>query len=141
VYAAGYNGRAVAVDLETGLVLWQQELSTYAGLGIDLNHVYVSDVFGTVIALERRRGTPIWRQEALRLRDLSAPIRYRDAVVVGDFEGYVHWLDPNDGRFIARTRAASNRVAAAPLVVGQHVYVQTEDGTLAAFTIVEEAPR
>jgi outer membrane protein assembly factor BamB len=140
VYAAGYHGRAVAVDLDSGLVLWQQELSTYAGLGVDANNVYVSDEFGTVIALDRSRGTPIWRQEALRLRDLSAPTRYASAIIVGDLEGYLHWLDPVDGHFVARSRAGSGRVAAAPLVVGPRVFVQTEDSTLAAFTIVERAP-
>jgi outer membrane protein assembly factor BamB len=138
VYASGYHGRAVAIDLDAGLVLWQHEISSYAGLGADLNNVYVTDEFGAVVALDRRRGTPVWRQEALRLRDVTAPTRYANTVVVGDLEGYVHWLDPVDGRFLARERAASARIAAEPLVVGQNVYVQTDDGTVAAFTLVEE---
>lgn len=135
VYVVGYHGRAVGIDLQTGVVLWQQELSSYAGLGADFNNVYVTSDFDAVVALNRMAGTQVWRQEALRLRDVTAPTRYADTVVVGDFEGYVHWLSPDNGEFLARERAAGGRISAPPLVVGENVYVQGDDGTLAAFTL------
>jgi outer membrane protein assembly factor BamB len=135
VYVAGYNGRAVGIDLETGVVLWQQDLSSYAGLGTDINNVYVTSDFDAVVALEREAGTQLWRQEALRLRDVTAPTRFANTLVVGDFEGYLHWLSPDNGSFLARERAAGERITGAPLVVGQNVYVQGDDGTIAAFTL------
>jgi outer membrane protein assembly factor BamB len=135
VYVVGYHGRAVGIDLETGVVLWQQEMSSYAGLSADINNVYVTSDFDAVIALERNSGTQLWRQEALRLRDVTAPTRYANTLVVGDSEGYVHWLSPDNGDFLARERAAGERISSAPLVVGQNVYVQGDDGTVAAFTV------
>ena len=51
-------------------------------------------------------GTQLWRQEALRLRDVTAPTRYANTLVVGDFEGYLHWLSPDDG--------SSSRASARP---------------------------
>ncbi len=135
VYVVGYQGRAVGIDLQTGVVLWQQDLSSYAGLGTDINNVYITSDFDAVVALEREAGTQLWRQEALRLRDVTAPTRYANTVVVGDFEGYLHWLSPDDGSFLARERAARDRISAAPLVVGQNVYVQGDDGTVAAFSL------
>ena len=135
VFAVGYHGRAIGVALENGVVLWQQELSSYAGLGVDLSSVYVTDENSELVALERGAGTPIWRQDALRLRDATAPSAYGNTVVVGDFEGFVHWIDPQDGSFLARERAASNRITSAPLVVGRNMIVQSEDGTVAAYTV------
>ena len=135
VYVVGYHGRAVGIDLETGVVLWQQELSSYAGLGADINTVYVTSDFDAVVALSRQGGTQLWSQEALRLRDVTAPTRFANTLVVGDYEGYVHWLSPDDGRFLAREKGAGERITAAPLVVGENVYVQGDDGTLAAFTV------
>jgi outer membrane protein assembly factor BamB len=135
VYVVGYHGRAVGIDLETGVVLWQQDLSSYAGLGADINNVYVTSDFDAVIALERDSGTQLWSQEALRLRDLTAPTRYANTLVVGDFEGYLHWLSPDNGSFLARERAAGQRISGPPLVVGQNVYVQGDDGTVAAYTL------
>ena len=135
VFAVGYHGRAIGVALENGVVLWQQELSSYAGLGVDVSSVYVTDEFSELVALERDSGTPRWRQDALRLRDVTAPTAYGNTVVVGDFEGFVHWIDPGDGSFLARERAASNRITSAPLVVGRNMIVQSEDGTVAAYTV------
>ena len=138
VYAVGL-GRAVGIALETGLVLWQQEISSFAGLGADFNNVYVTNELSEVVALDRGAGTPRWSQDALRLRDLTAPTRFGRTIVVGDLEGYVHWLSPDDGSFLARERVSSQRIAAAPLVVGENLFTQSEDGTLAAYTIVEDA--
>jgi len=139
VYAVGL-GRAVGIALETGLVLWQQEVSSHSGLGADFNNVYVTNDFSEIVALDRTGGTPRWRQVALRLRDLTAPTRFGPTVVVGDLEGYVHWLSPDDGSFLARERASSQRIAAPPLVVGQNLYTQSEDGSITAFTIVTDEP-
>jgi outer membrane protein assembly factor BamB len=139
VYAAGYHGRVVGIDLQTGLVLWQQEISSFAGIGVDVNNVYVTDEFGTVAAFSRRGGAPVWRQEALRLRDVTAPARFGNTVVVGDLGGYLHWLDPATGDFLARERAASGRITGPALVVGQRMFVQGDDGTVAAFQIRDES--
>jgi outer membrane protein assembly factor BamB len=138
VYAAGFQGRAIGVDLNTGLVLWEHDVSSYAGLGADSANVYVTDDFSGITALARRGGGVVWRQEALRLRDVTAPVRFRDAVVVGDFQGYLHWLDVTDGRFLARSRVTGERITSTPLVVGVNLLVQADDGTLAAFALVEE---
>jgi outer membrane protein assembly factor BamB len=135
VYVVGYHGRAVGIDLVTGSILWQQEFSSFSGLSADFNNVYVTSDVDAIVAMSRTAGTQLWTQEALRLRDVTAPTRYANTVVVGDFEGYVHWLSPDDGRFLARERAAGDRISSAPLVIGENVYVQGDDGTLAAFTL------
>jgi len=139
VYAASFQGTAAAIDLASGVVLWERRLSSFTGIGVDTRNVYVTDDVSTVIALDRQLGTEAWRQSALRLRDVTAAVRHGAALVVGDYDGYVHWLDVNDGHFLARTRVASAQIAAKPLAVGPLVFIQSEDGTLAAFEIVEES--
>jgi outer membrane protein assembly factor BamB len=138
VYAASFQGRAAAIDLATGLVLWERQLSSFTGIGVDTRSVYVTNDVSTVIALDRQLGTESWRQEALRLRDVTAAVRHQSAVVVGDYDGYVHWLDPGDGSFLARARVASAQISATPIIVGPLLLVQSEDGTLAAFEILDE---
>jgi outer membrane protein assembly factor BamB len=139
VYVVGYHGRALGIDLATGVVLWQQDVSSYAGLGADFNNIYVTNDFDAIVALAREGGNEVWRQDALRLRDVTAPTRFAETLVVGDLEGYLHWLDPADGHLLARAKAAGDRISAAPLVVGQNVYVQGDDGTVAAFTLRDDA--
>ncbi len=138
VYVVSFHGRVVGIDLTTGIVLWQQDMSSYAGLGADVSNVYVTNEVDAVIALDRRGGTQVWRQEALRLRDVTAPTRYENALVVGDYQGYLHWLDPADGHFIAREHATGERIGSAPIVVGDNVYVQGDDSSVAAYTTVQK---
>lgn len=135
VYTASYQGRAVGINLGSGNMIWQEELSSFAGLGVDVNNVYVTTSDGTVVALGRRSGTELWRQPALARRDVTAPTRFESSLVVGDFDGYLHWMSPEDGAFVARRRAGGDRVTSAPIVVNRTLVAQTADGSIAAFRL------
>jgi outer membrane protein assembly factor BamB len=134
VYAVGYQGRVAMIALDTGQLWWSREMSSYRGLAIDDDQVYVSTSDGDVVALRRRDGTVVWQQKGLARRGLSPPAVDGDAVVVGDFEGYLHWLDRSSGKFIAREHPGDTRIAAPPLVMGGRIFVIDEGGHLEAFS-------
>jgi outer membrane protein assembly factor BamB len=64
---------------------------------------------------------------------LTRPAFYGNYVVVGDMEGYLHWLDTDLGAFVARVRADKDGFAAAPFSVGTTLYVLTKKGELIAY--------
>lgn len=134
LYAAAYQGNVVAIDLRDGRTIWSRELSSHAGVAVDDDQVYVTDAFSHVWALDRASGGTLWQQDRLRLRGLTAPIVTSRGIVVADFEGYVHWLSPGDGGFIARERAGSAGVTATPLVRGDVVHVLGREGQLTALS-------
>lgn len=134
VYAAGYQGRVASLAAESGQVMWAREISTYAGIGADWNNVYIVADNGELIAL-RRNGSDVWRQDALLRRTPTAPVAFNNAVVVGDFEGYVHFFSNVDGAPVARLRAGKSLFSGAPVVVGTRLLVQSEDGKLTAFAV------
>lgn len=138
VYAASVRGRAAAIFRANGNDFWDENISSFSGIGVDSSHVYITNEFDAVIALNRQTGAEVWRQEALRLRDVTAAVRFRDMVVVADYEGYLHWLNAEDGSFMTRNRAASAQITAKPFVLGPLLVVQSEDGTIAAFEVVDE---
>ena len=133
LYLVAYGGGVAALDLRGGGLVWQHDASSNAGLDVDQRQVYISDASGTVLALDRATGKPLWTQEALARRRLSAPIVVGNTVVVGDFEGYLHWLETRTGRIVGRVRAANQAIMATPRVNGSVVLVQGQDGVLAAF--------
>jgi len=141
IYAAGYQGRVAALASESGQVLWARELSTYAGVTADWDNLYVVADQGELIALLRRNGTDVWRHETLLRRDPTAPVVYNTAVVVGDFEGYVHFFANTDGRLLARVRVGKGMIAGAPVVASGKLLVQSEDGKLTAFVVPEPATK
>lgn len=132
IYVGTYNGGLAAVDLKTGTVLWRRVLSTYAGLAGASGMLYISDSQDNVWAARASDGAGVWEQTSLRYRHLSPPAVIGDLLAVGDFEGYVHWLSRSDGRIVARTKAAGDRITARPVAVGGILYVYGNDGTVTA---------
>lgn len=135
IYAAGYQGRLAAVAAESGQVLWAVEVSSYEGLSADWTSLYTVQDGGVVIALSRRNGTETWRQEALLRREPSLPVPFLTTVVTGDFEGYLHFFSNVDGEPVARLRQGSAAITSDPVVVADRLYVQSDDGTLAAYVV------
>ena len=138
--AAAYQGKIVAVDMEGGRLLWSREISTHSALAADNTNAYVTDARDQVIALDLRTGATVWKQDKMALRRLSAPAVTGNAVAVADFEGYVHWLARDDGRFLARARVARAAVLAAPIADGATLYVSTQNGYLAALRLGTHTP-
>jgi len=104
IYVAGYQGRIAAVKLDSGQLIWSRDFSSYSGLYVDAYRVYVTDAQGQVWALNRYNGSTLWRQNKLLRRQLTAPEAHDNYVVVGDYDGYIHWLNREDGKLIARKR-------------------------------------
>jgi outer membrane protein assembly factor BamB len=140
VYAAGYHGRVASLAVESGQVLWAREISGLSGLAADWNNIYLVGEDGALLALVRRNGEDVWRQEALIRREPTAPVAFSTAVVVGDFEGYVHFFNNLDGRPVARVRVGKGMISHAPVVIGGRLYVQSESGTLSAFDVPDPKP-
>ncbi|MEA3275843.1 MAG: outer membrane protein assembly factor BamB [Pseudomonadota bacterium] len=134
VYVGTYNGDLAAVDLQSGAVLWRRALSAHSGLAAAGGMLYVTDSDDQVWAAQPNDGTGTWKQEQLRYRRLTAPAVVGDLVVVGDVDGYVHWLSRRDGRLMAREEVADGPITARPLVSDGRLLVYGDDGTVAALS-------
>jgi outer membrane protein assembly factor BamB len=135
IYVAGYQGRVAGLALESGSALWSRELSSYSGLAVDFTNVYVVTDESEVVALSRSNGTEYWRQDGLLRRGLSRPAAMTGSVVVGDFEGYLHWLDSRSGEMQARERVDNSRISGDLYVQDGRIYAQTESGRLVGYAL------
>ena len=135
VYASGYHGPTVALSRLTGQSRWSRDLPSATGAASDGQYVYVTDNHGAVWALEKSNGVPVWNQPVLRARDLTVPDPYGDALVVGDLQGYVHFISKKDGSILGRERVGSDPITARPLTLGNILVVQTTGGDVAAYIL------
>src|ERR1700674_4130482 len=133
VFATGFQGRTAMLALDSGQVWWAHDMSSYRGLAVDADNLYVTQSDGIVVALRQRDGSELWRTQKLKLRRLSTPVLTSTAVAVADFQGYVHWLDKVSGELVARERVAKERVTNSPVAAGDTVVVLTDGGKLAAY--------
>ncbi len=133
VFAIGFQGRLAMLALDNGQIWWAHDLSSYRGLALDGEHLYVATAEGDVVALVSRTGAEFWRQKALAWRGLSAPVVIGNHVVVADYQGYVHFLDKSNGEIVARVKSGGTRVSNPPVVAGDTVIVINDDGRISAF--------
>jgi outer membrane protein assembly factor BamB len=134
IFAATYQGKIDSVEWSSGRILWSHDISSYTGMIADDNTVYVSDAKSAVWAFGADSGLVNWRQTELEARIVTTPASMGNYVVVGDAQGFLHWLSKRDGHFAAREFAGS-AIYAAPLVDHNVLYALTNKGYLVAYTL------
>jgi len=132
VCAVAYQGRVACYEAATGRQLWARELSSATGVSLDARYAYVSDDKGAVQALDRSNGQSVWKQDKLTYRQLTLPLPEGQAIAVGDFEGFVHFLSRESGSFVSRYETKGGAVRAVPIALPAGLLVQAEDGSLHA---------
>ena len=135
VCAVAYQGRVACFELANGNQVWARDISSSAGLDMDQTRIYVSDDKGAVQAFARDGGASLWRQDALANRGLSRPIVLGRRVAVADFQGFVHFLDADDGAFAARAATDGSAIRADPQRVAGGLVVQTRKGGVIALGV------
>ena len=141
VYTISYNGNLVAVDMMSGRTLWKREYSSYRNVSLELNTLYLTDSKGSVVAVDANNGIEKWTNSELSNRQLTEPVVYKNNLVLGDLEGYFHFIDKKSGRIVARYQhfngwdSASEGSQAKPVVSGDILYVQNRDGVLTALSL------
>ena len=162
VYTVAYQGRLAAVKIDSGRILWVRDISSYAGMVIDSNKIYISDTEGQLWALDRFNGATIWKQDKLLRRSLSRPAFQGRYLIVGDFNGYLHWMSRENGQLLARTQlgysifneieddegideyveddrlfSKTRHILATPVVKGDVAVAMTRTGLLSAYRVSE----
>jgi outer membrane protein assembly factor BamB len=135
LYVVSFQGQMAAVGLQNGRLLWNRDMSAYAGIAVDSAQVYVSDENSEVWALDRDSGASLWKQGALRRRALTGPTVAGGYVVVGDYAGYVHLLSRLDGSIAGREKVDSKGILASPVVLGDRLLVLGAGGKLVLYRL------
>jgi outer membrane protein assembly factor BamB len=129
--AVAYQGRIVCFDVsQGGRTVWAKDFSGIVGLGADEAAIYAPDQHSIVYGFSVREGTELWKQDGLRNRSLTAPVPIGQAVAVGDYDGYVHFLSMGDGHLLARLSVGGGAIVSPLQATSQGVLVQTANGNL-----------
>ena len=133
LFAVAYQGRVARMSRENGQIVWARDLSSFRGLAVDENAVYVATAEGDLVRIDRRTGAEQWRVKTLERRQLSAPTVYRGRVVVAALGGFVHWFDAATGDPVARFLIGKKKRVSNPMIVaGDLLLAFTDSGELIA---------
>lgn len=141
IFVVGFQGRMAMLALDSGQIWWARDASSYRGFSMDDQNIYLTNADGVVVAMKRNDGSVVWEQNKLRRRGLTAPVMDGDVLMVGDFEGYVHWLDKATGEIVARHKTDGERITNAATVDDGRTFIQTDSGKLIAFKSTPKVAR
>lgn len=129
VCAVAFQGNVACFDLFQGSPLWNRAMSSDKGLALSGSSLFVTDADGNVYNLDKETGSSVWKNEQLSFRRTSAPYPIGRYVAVGDYEGYLHLLNREDGAMAARLKLGGV-VSIAPVGLDGGMLVQTSSGEL-----------
>ena len=128
--AVTFQGQIGCFDANSGRAVWEKAFSSTSGLAQDDRAVVAADDWSVVSAFDVSNGAPLWKNDKLKNRELSVPFILGHAAVLGDYQGYVHFLSRDDGTLVARVKTDGTPITAAPVLAGETLVVLTHDGDL-----------
>lgn len=136
VCGATFQGRLGCLDATSGRTLWAQDFSAPNGASVDDRYVIAANELGDLFAFSRNGGKRAWKVENFERRGATTPVATGRAVVLGDFEGYVHFVGRDDGRTLNRLRVGSQGFSSRPVLTDSGaVLVQSRGGDIAILSI------
>lgn len=135
VYAARFDGNLVAINVDSGELIWERDIPSYAGFTVFKNRLLVAETKGNVYALNLATGATIWHQAGLIGRRLSQPVIYQKYMVTSDPDGMLYLLAADNGEVLGQHRILRQGVLSKLVVIKQKLYVLGSDGQLLALEV------
>jgi outer membrane assembly lipoprotein YfgL len=133
VCVRAFQSSVSCIDASRGVALWTRPAQGHEGLDGDENLVFGVESDSKVLAWQRQGGQPVWNQDSLRFRGLSAPAVFGRALVVGDDNGLLHFLSRQDGQVMQRVSTDGSAITGKPVMAGQNLVVVTRTGGIFGF--------
>lgn len=151
------SGKVVAINAQTGAIVWEKALPTSSPTPalVTNNRVLLSGNNGTLYGLDLQTGTAMWQFSTqnvdVSVRGAAKPLHLDEQTALfGTADGRIHAINPVSGtplwtRRVGMATGGSavermSDVDGTPLVVGQHLYVTSFSGQLAAFDMSTGRP-
>tara|TARA_Y200000002_G_scaffold151345_1_gene125102 strand:+ start:2354 stop:3520 length:1167 start_codon:yes stop_codon:yes gene_type:complete len=112
VYTTNYQGNLNIFDISQKRSVWQSQSSSfYSPLLVKGLIVLVESEsnFKTFFAKTLEES---WSSDSYLNRNLSNPISNSGFIIVGDFEGYIHIIDPVNGKTVGRKKISKKPIKA-----------------------------
>ena len=109
-FVATYQGNIAAVDTRSGGFLWKENTSSANDLLSSRGKLVLIDEKDQVLAYDQKAGNLDWFNKDFYLRELTSPKKLKSLIFFGDYQGYLHGLDINEGSQLARKRVSRSKI-------------------------------
>ena len=133
-YAVTFQGDLSAIEIVQGRTVWRSSASSTKDMLHTKNKTYIVDSEDLIKSYDGIKGNSLWNLDDFKLRKLSSPKRLKDHMIIGDYEGYLHAINLNNGEIEGRFRP-SNQAIYEIYIFNDFLYVLDESGKISALKI------
>jgi outer membrane protein assembly factor BamB len=127
IFCISSSGNIAAINKIDGNIIWSRALSSLRGISSDDKNIFVTHSTGTIYKLSKETNKVIWRNVNYVGRDPSRTFIFGNVVIFSDFEGYLHFLNINDGKELARQKI-SDKSLLKPVIYNDKFFLVSLDG-------------
>ena len=110
VYTINYQGNLSLFDTSQKRAVWQTEASSFYSPLLIRGLIILVESKSNLRSFFTKTMEESWTSDAYLNRQLSNPISFSGFTIVGDYEGYVHVLDPLNGKTVGRKKISKKPI-------------------------------
>ena len=110
IYTVNFQGNLSVFDAAQRRAVWESKESSFYEPFILRGVLGIVSADSKISTYSSRTFEDSWKLEEYALRELSNPETHKGYILVGDFEGYIHAIDPLTGITVARKKISRNKI-------------------------------
>jgi outer membrane protein assembly factor BamB len=140
VFAGSQSGTFAAVEMRTGVRVWDKSIASVQTPWVAGDFVYVVSTAAELVAMDTKTGGIKWTRQLPAYRNerkkknliaWTGPVMMGGRLVLASSDGRLEIIRPEDGTTIA-TRNIKSEIYVSPAMAGGTLYYYTNDGELLA---------
>ena len=110
VYTTNYQGNLTLFDIAQKRAIWQSEASSFYSPLLIKGLIVLVESKSNLRSFFTKTLEESWTSDEYLNRQLSNPISFSGFTLVGDYEGYIHVIDPLNGKTIGRKKISKKPI-------------------------------
>ena len=110
VYATNFQGKLNIFDIAQKRSVWSYDASSFYSPVVTRGVILVVEANSGMKSFSSKNLEESWSNEDYLNRSLSNPVSFKGDLIVGDFEGYLHVIDPLNGTTIGRKKVSKKPI-------------------------------
>ena len=110
IYTVNFQGNLSVFDAAQRRAVWESKESSFYKPFILRGVLGIVSADSKISTYSSRTFEDSWKLEEYALRELSNPETHKGYILVGDFEGYIHAIDPLTGITVARKKISRSKI-------------------------------
>jgi outer membrane protein assembly factor BamB len=134
IFAANYNGSLTRFNIRGGEKVFSVDHSTLKPIILHKNIIASINTDQEIIGFNAVNGTEIWRSQKFKNRDITDLVLHDDKLYFGDFEGYIHEINPVNGMITGLTKTNLKAIKQIE-IYSDKLIAQDTDGSISGFDL------